>query len=547
MMKRRQFLQSVPAASVFLAGKASALGDIANSLSTQDFEGHQSTESNRRNFFYRPKGAWTGDLIPFYKNGKFRLFFEPAWRDLSHRPEGEPLYWPGSWYQISTEDFVHFTEYGQSLARGTRNQQDLACFTGSVIEAEGLYHIFYAGNNRYFPKQGKPEDGIMHAVSHDLLRWTKVPEDTFYALPAIYDSNDWRDPFVFWNEAAREYWMLVVARLKTGPPRRRGCTALCTSHDLRKWEVREPFWAPALYVDHECPDLFRMGDWWYLVFSEFSEQHRTHYRMSRSLKGPWLAPENDSFDGRALYAAKTASDGHRRFAFGWNPTRYDKIDYLRSNVDSGFVPCKPYPSNIELGPSGWDWGGNLVVHELVQEPDGALSVKVPDTVNDAFSTSLSYQFQAGIGAVEFPQEGVQLDAPGKFACSPAGLMPRQCKIEATVVFDRNTRGCGVMLRTSEDLDSAYYVRLEPLRNRLVLDTWPRPGDIPFDVGVERPITLSSGKSINLKVFVDDTVCVVYAGNKVAMSTRLYDLKHGRWGVFVNEGSAKFQNLKISTL
>jgi len=545
-MRRRRFLQSVTAAALSV-GQRSALGVIANSLAMPVAPGYKPTEEAARDFFYRPRNAWAGDFIPFYKDGKFRLFFEPAWRDISHRPEGEQLYWPGPWYQISTSDFVHFTEYGRSLARGTRNQQDLACFTGSVIEAEGLYHIFYAGNNRYFPEQGKPANGVMHAVSHDLLNWTKLPEDTFYAPPGTYDPNDWRDPFVFWNEHAKQYWMLVVARLKTGPPSRRGCTALCTSKDLKKWEVREPFWAPGLYEDHECPDLFRMGDWWYLIFSEFSAQHHTHYRMSRSLKGPWLAPDNDSFDGRALYAAKTASDGHRRFAFGWNPTRYDKIDYLRWNVDAGFVPCKPYPSTIMLGPSGWDWGGNLVVHELIQEPDGALSVKVPDAVNNAFSKSLAYQFQAGMGSVEVLQEGVQLDALAAFACSPAGLMPRQCKIEVTVVFESNTRGCGVMLHASKDLDSAYYVRLEPLRNRLVFDSLPRPGDIPFDVGVERPITLSSHTSINLKVFVDNTVCVVYADDKVAMNTRLYDLKDGSWGVFVSEGSANFHNIRISTL
>jgi beta-fructofuranosidase len=548
-MKRRDFLQSVTAASVLISGKASAFSNIANSLAEQAPAGRDSaaSTSHGRDFFYRPENGWTADVQPFYKDGKFWLFFSPAWRDVAHCPKGEPLYWPGSWYLITTEDFVHFTEHGQVLPRGNRNQQDLGCFAGSVIESEGQYHIFYAGNNRYFPKEGKPEDGIMHAVSHDLLHWVKIPEDAFCAAPGIYSLNDWRDPFVFWNEEAKEYWMLVVAQLKTGPPRRRGCTALCVSRDLKKWDVREPFWAPGLYVDHECPDLFRIGDWWYLLFSEFSDQHRTHYRMSRSLKGPWHAPDNDSLDGRAYYAAKTAFDGHRRFAFGWNPTRYDKIDYLRASRDAGFTPCKPYPSDIELGPSGWDWGGNLVVHEIIQEADGTLSVKVPDSVDRAFSQNLDFQFQNGMGPIEISSDGVQLDAPEGFACSPAGVMPRRCKIETTVVFEKNTRGCGLMLRVSDDLDSAYYFRLEPMRNRLVFDTWPRSGDIPFDAGVARPITLSPNTSIDLKIFVDDIVCVVYADNRVAMNGRLYDLKHGRWGVFVNEGSAKFHNSRISTL
>lgn len=504
-------------------------------------------ESARRDFFYRPQYGFAADTQPFFKEGKFWLFFSPAWHDSTHLPKGEPLYWPGSWYLTSTEDFVHFTEHGRILPRGGREDQDLDCFAGSVIEAEGQYHIFYAGHNGYFPKEGKRQDGVMHAVSSDLLHWTKVPEDTFYASPSIYEPNDWRDPFVFWNEEAKQYWMLVVARLKTGPPRRRGCTALCTSHDLKKWEVREPFWAPGLYGDHECPELFRMGEWWYLVFSEFSDTHHTHYRMSRSLQGPWLAAANDSFDGRALYAAKTASDGNRRFAVGWNPTRYNKDDYLRWNLDGGFTPCKPYPDDLMIGPSGWDWGGNLVVHEIVQQPDGALTVKAPDTVERAFSKDTDYKFQVGTGTMKAVERGVELDSPGAFACSPAGNMPEQCKIETTVVFKSGTRACGLMLRVSDDLDSAYYIRLEPLRNRLVFDSWPRSGDIPFDVGVERPLDLFAEKPVNLKVFVDGTTCVVYADDRVAMGTRLYDLKNGQWGVFVSEGTAQFDNVRISTI
>jgi beta-fructofuranosidase len=301
-----------------------------------------------------------------------------------------------------------------------------------------------------------------------------------------------------------------------------------------------------LYIDHECQNVFKMGDWWYLIFSEFSEQHRTHYRMSRSLKGPWLAPDNDSFDGRAYYAAKTASDGRRRFAFGWNPTRIDAIDYLRSNRDNDQAPCKPYPADIELGPSSWDWGGNLVVHEIVQESDGTLSVKVPDGVDHAFPQNIDFRFQNGMGPVQISPDEIVLGAPGAFACSPAGAMPRRCKIETTIAFEKNTRGCGLMLRVSGDLESAYYIRLEPLRNRLVFDTWPRPGDLPFDVGVERPLSLSGTTSVDLKVFIDDTVCVVYAGDRVALNARLYDLKQGNWGVFVTDGSAKFHNSRIST-
>lgn len=464
-----------------------------------------------RNLFYKPEGAWAADFIPFYRNGTYHLFYLLDWRDPTAHGEGTP------WYQITTKDFVHFTEQGEMLARGTAEEQDRWVFTGSVIEAEGRFHIFYTGHNPHLRRQEKPEQGVMHAVSDDLLHWRKIPEDTFFSPTDQYEPHDWRDPFVFWNDEAQEWWMLLAARRKTGPSRRRGCLALCASTDLTHWQIRDPFWSPGLYFTHECPDLFRMGDWWYLVYSEFSESHFTRYRMSRSLEGPWLAPANDTFDVRTFYAAKTASDGQRRFAFGWNPTR-DR------------------PSDSE---GNWQWGGNLVVHEIIQEPDGALTVRVPPEVDSALNTEQAFAFQAGIGQSRIDGRKVELDAPDSFACAIAGAMPAPCKIETNITFAPNARACGLMLRVSDDLEAAYYVRLEPGRNRLVFDGWPRKGDVPFYTGLERPLDLRPGEPVELKVFVEGTVCEIYAGGKVAMSARMYERPTGNWGVFVQEGNAVF--------
>jgi len=469
-----------------------------------------------KSFFYKPEGAWAADFIPFCEDGTYHLFYLLDWRDLAQHGEGTP------WYQVSTKDFVHFSEHGVMLPRGTKEEQDLYVFTGSVIKARGGYHIFYTGHNPHFKKNGKPAQGVMHAVSDDLLHWRKVPQHTFYAPQDRYEPHDWRDPFVFWNPEAEEYWMLLAARVRTGPSRRRGTTALCASRDLEHWEVREPFWSPGLYFTHECPDLFAMGGWWYLVFSEFSERCVTRYRMSRSLSGPWLTPANDTFDGRAFYAAKTASDGDRRFLFGWNATRKEEKDYQR-----------------------WQWGGNLVVHEIVQLADGTLSVRVPDSVDRFFGPSERAQFQAGLGPCKTLPNGIDITVPESFGCAVSDMMPRQCKLDATITFTKGTQACGIMLRTSQDLDRAYYIRLEPHRNRMVFDMWPRAGDVPFMIGLERPLDLTAGRKIELKVFVDGTVCEVYAANQVAISTRLYGLPDGKWGVFAQQGSARFENLGLS--
>jgi len=104
-----------------------------------------------------------------------------------------------------------------------------------------------------------------------------------------------------------------------------------------------------------------------------------------------------------------------------------------------------------------------------------------------------------------------------------------------------------MFRADDDFEEAYYIRLEPRRNRLVLDSWPRPGDVPYWVELERPLGLSAVKPVELKIVVDGSICEVYANDKVAMSTRMYNRHTGQWGVFVNEGIARFSNTKLAYL
>ena len=364
----------------------------------------------------------------------------------------------------------------------------------------------------------------MHAVSDDMVTWKKHPEHTFFAPADRYEPHDWRDAFVFWNEETKEYNMLLAARHKKGIPRRRGLTALCASKDLIKWEVRDPFYAPALYFTHECPDLFKMGDWWYLLFSEFTDLVQTRYRMSRSLHGPWITPRRDTFDGHAFYAAKTASDGKNRFIFGWNPTKRDGKDM-----------------------GTWDWGGNLVVHEIQQEKNGELSVRVPGTVSGAFNNPVKYEFSNATGNSQIKNGGINLNAQGSFGAAVGGKMPGTCKIDATIEFEKNTKECGLMFRASDDLESAYYIRLEPEKNRMVFDMWPRDrAEVSHMVELDRQLELTPGTPVSLQVFIEGNKGVAYANNVIAMNFRAYDLKGNNWGVFVSEGNATFKDVTIST-
>ena len=285
--------------------------------------------------YYQFPDTWFGDCMPFGYKDKFFLYHQRDTRKPG--PFGEPF----GWDLATTSDFVAYQDCGVAVPRGTDEEQDQFIFAGSVFEAEGKFHIFYTGYNRDYPAQGKASQVLMHAVSDDLYHWTKTQEALTFCPQEGYDPDDWRDPFVIWNEEAQEYLLILGAR-KIGPKTEQtGRTVKFTSKDLKNWEFQGDFWAPGLYTMHEMPDLFKIGDWWYHIISEYSDKNKIIYRMSRSLEGPWIAPLDDAFDGRAYYAGRTFCLNGQRILFGWVPTKEDGDD--RKN---------------------FEWAGTFVAHEI---------------------------------------------------------------------------------------------------------------------------------------------------------------------------------------
>ena len=466
--------------------------------------------------FYKPDCGRCGDFIPFHWKGDYHLFYLRRYPDEFGQGPGTP------WWHIATRDFIHFDDWGEAVPRGPMDSQDAWVFTGSVMEKDGTFHIFYTGHNPEFYKTERHLQGIMHATSTDLRVWKKDPDFLFYPpSDAGYEKDDWRDPFVFRNDEAGEYWMLITARKASGPESRRGLIALAASTDLKRWEVRKPFWEPDLYHGHECPDLFRMGDWWYLVYSTYSERRVTHYRMSRSLSGQWVCPANDTFDGRAYYAAKTAGDGERRFAFAWLPVRVPEEDG-----------------------GAWQWGGSLAVHELVQRPDGSLAVRMPQTIQDSFKKPVPLSPKGVLGRWQIKDEVISANSVSRFSALGLCDLPNECMIETTLTFKEGTANCGLILKADDSFDRFYQIRLEPAGRRLVFDRLPHKGEGAFVI--ERPLEISAGRPVKIKVLIDGTCVVVYAGDETALSCRMYDYREGALGLFVSEGEARFEKTTVRT-
>ena len=477
-----------------------------------------------KNIFYKPKDGWVGDTIPFAYDGKFYIYYLHDERKGNIQDE---YGYRTSWNLLITEDGVNIKDCKVVLPVGEYDDADYACYTGSVIEGnDGNFHMFYTAQNNYNPKyhrDGKPLQYVAHAISTDLINWEKLPELTFGADERIYEPFDWRDPFVFYNEEEKCFDMLLAARLRGASEKNGGCVGLCRSYDLLHWEAKEPFYNPESYMTHECPDLFKLGNKWYLVYSTFSEKFVTHYRMSDKLSGPWTSPIEDTFDGRAFYAAKTAQVGDKRMAFAWVPTKRGESDFGQ-----------------------YEWGGNFIAHEINQTTDNKLTVKPAEGLINMFNKE----------AVNEKINKVEIENFEGEKSYVINGMKETCMIEAVIEFSEGVRSFGIGLRQDSALANGYYLRFEPFYNRIVADMWPRrirgvnqwyvDGDKPFMVELERPFDYKSLKDnkVHIRVVADGSIICLYVNDITALTMRAYNLNRTNWGFFVKDGSIRVSDIHM---
>jgi beta-fructofuranosidase len=146
------------------------------------------------------------------------------------------------------------------------------------------------------------------------------------------------------------------------------------SSNLKDWEHVGNF--PMIWDRFlECPDVFKMGDWWYIVYSDAAKDNwcrKVKYKKAKSFEELKTLFGNDGgervLDSRGLYAGKTAFNGTDRFLWGWCPFRTD---------NEGFVSNKIDEMNVKVGGGEGnepEWSGALVCHKIIQHEDGNISL-----------------------------------------------------------------------------------------------------------------------------------------------------------------------------
>ena len=465
--------------------------------------------------FYHAENARCGDVIPKYIDGKYQIFYLKGWKD----PKA-----PGvvhGWHRMESSDLVHMSKETPIHVQGG---------TGDLISKDGTWHLFAC----IFPENRQL---VTHYISKDgsLDNWEYQQEDTFGPDGEIYDCSDWRDPRIIYREDLEEYWMFLAARAKDGHSQT-GCVGLCVSKDLKYWEYREPVYYPQRFNGAcECPDVFRMGDWYYLVFSSYTNLFGTYYVKCRVGEKEWQIPKNHRLDARAFYAAKTAGTESERYLFGWIPTKEENI--------FGFWPDKNPAKDYRT----WDWGGSMAIHELIQKPDGDLGLALPE------ARAMQYGLPVSIEAVP-KTKGWRKEESGWTAATEnaqqmmlISKMPESCRIKTEILAEK-TEQAGVVLHVEEEFKEGYYFYIEPEKNRLVYRSWLRMSEdggktFPYDVEMESPLKKPKDGRYVMELITEGGVGTVYVNQDAALSFRMCDRSGGYVGIF-SFGKTRFQDMTI---
>jgi sucrose-6-phosphate hydrolase SacC (GH32 family) len=443
---------------------------------------------------YRPHRGVFADPIPFFHQGQYHVFYLRG--GVGRVP----------WEHIVSTDLVHWKELPPALlSDGDPSGPDGGqMFTGSVVEGEGQFHIFYTGDNGANP-QGT--EFIMHATSPDLVKWTKHPADMIAPDGVLYKNarvRDFRDPYVFWNAGEKCYWMVFFANdAQSG----KGVQGLAVSKDLKRWEFQRPLLGVG---GQECPDLFQIGDTWYLIGGGC-------YYYGSNPRGPFRsAAINNVIDRPFIYAAKRTFDGQRQIWTGWLWDRAPRCDAGR--------PC---------------WGGTQCLpREVYPGRGGRLYCRPVPEVSAPFTKTVldlagKPPLTARPGAWDYIDAGLRgrgRDAPSACAMKVPDHYLLECKIrlDPQAVFT-------LSMRQTEEPGSGY---------RLVL----RPGkeaEISSNAFREpRPIELDASRPIAIRAFVQGSMIETFINDQFALSCRAYDYPAGDLGLGVAGGDVQVLELKV---
>jgi len=455
---------------------------------------------NTFNPFSLPSGQLSGDTFPIFRDGVCHLFH---------------MQMPLIAHHVS-RDLVHWEERPVVVTRGKEGEPDCQNnATGSVVEHDGRFYLFYTGNQN-----------VCLATSDDLDHWTKHPRNPLLqGDDKMYERANFRDPFVFYYEPEKLWWLLVGTRSMDQPGQRAGCVGLAKSKDLLNWTMHPPLWSPRMGPHMDCPQLLQAaGRWWLLHL-----QRNTRYRVCNKPTGPYQRPTTRNL-GTMLMAA-----GSRP---GFDGKRWISFPFLGRQKDESEAGEFEYGGPLAI-PRQLSFTARGIITEKPADEILATIQSLPDP-GDPFPSSLQiigkWKTLTGnrVGA------GIECKSPS------AGLLmlpalPGNFYLEFDLTMPQKDSDFHLLLRATPDLLQGYQLALHPRTCQVSL----RPISV-WDIDrvmVSRSLSIPAGKPLKVRIFLSGSILEVFLGDRISLTSRLYSRREGVAGFEFRDGIGTIRNLQ----
>lgn len=500
-------------------------------LTTKDWDNtftyFASSDAKSFETYYKPQAGYVGDPMPFFDPvaKDFKIMYLQEFRPNSN------TYHP--FWCVSTADAANYVSLGEVIPTGTVNELDGALGTGCTVynDADNTYYTFFTAHSTNLSATVINE-AVMVAKSTDCKSWTK---DRTFILSGEgeYSTNDFRDPCVFRTDDGS--WHMVISTQKNG----KGVLAEYVSTDLMTWTSAGVFMTMMWDRFYECPDVFKMGEWWYLVYSEkHAAIRKVQYFKGRTLDelkactandaGIWPDNHEGFLDARSFYAGKTATNGTERYIWGWCPTRPGN-----DNTNVGAYPAEP------------EWAGALVAHRVIQAADGSLTLGPVNAIEEKFGNTATVRVAAQSEGVTADNGSYTLTADSYVLF---GRLSECNRIELTVTTESATDSFGISFVRGTDSSKYYTLMLNPegdAKRKINFEEEGAEGIGFINGGDGYSFDRPADNTYHIVILNDNSVVTMYVNDVVAHTTRIHGIQKNCWSVNNYGGSIRITDLKLS--
>ncbi|MBL8892880.1 MAG: hypothetical protein JNL67_23080 [Planctomycetaceae bacterium] len=410
---------------------------------------------------FRPVDHAVGDVHPFFFDGVCYLFYlRPGGFHSALVTSHDLLQWESA---KLTVDVAH-----------PANSKVPYFVLGVIRDAQ-------APGNRFRSYYGH-KNAMYSSESEDLLHW-RASDDSFRVPEGEELFRRRRDPFVFWNEDEQKFWCVMTTQLHDRPQDRAGAISYATSSNLQDWTNEGLLLDTGSMGEPECPQMFKIGEYWYLLFSEYHQAvGGPTYLRSRQSRGPWELADADVLDGKDLCAAQVAHDGNSWVLMGWIPD----------------TPARP---------GNQAWGGHLALpREIFSRDHGRLGSRIHSSIREKIRGS---------------RLKVTRSTPEMVDQASHGIVLPQLAVDIEIVWKPNENQKnwrGRFFQTAKPTGAVHTVDvvIEGDRMRILDNQGTVWGELPTDLLG----TVAQEASVATRILIDRDILEVHVSNTYSLVARV---------------------------